>query len=321
VIVNKDKKPIDGITQLKKLNLKEVSEKTHISLKILNYIINSDFEKLSPAKTIGFLRILEKEYDLNFDEWHVSYMKYVKHEEDVEAREELLHDFEKKSMVPYILAGVIACILVVYFVYPKFVEDEKNILIEKQNLSTINNDLEKNINLNIENNTTKKVEESVLEQKIVIENSEEKLIDNNKNIQNVQLDKVSNTKEEIVEKNSNASIDKDVQDSDKNKLSFEFITKIPLENNNTIKITTGNKIWIGLSISGIKDDMMISKIKEFNLKENTILFTGHGFFTLYSFDKEYKYRTMEKKYFYVEDSILYEVNRDTFNKLDKENVW
>ena len=38
MIVNKDKKPIDGITQLKKLNLKEVSEKTHISLKILNYI-------------------------------------------------------------------------------------------------------------------------------------------------------------------------------------------------------------------------------------------------------------------------------------------
>jgi cytoskeletal protein RodZ len=324
VIGSKDKKPLDGMSQLKKLNLKEVSEKTHISIKTLNDMINSNFDKLSSAKTVGFLRILEKEYGFNFDEWHASYIKYIELDREAEIKKELLSDFDKKSKLPYVISALIIAIVIVYFVYPKIIENNKIEKKEKESIDNISNTLEKDIKESMINNNIKL--ETIKETLDIVQEINET---NNTSLenkeQNSSIEKIEEKKEFIQEEETKQATkinDENIQSENIQKdKEFNYIKDIELGEDSSIKLTTGNKIWVGLSTNGNKKDFVISKEKEIFLEENTIFFTGHGFFTIHSNDNMFKYRTSMKKYFYVKDEVLYQIDKKTFNKLDKENVW
>jgi hypothetical protein len=331
--VNDDKnvKPLNGIKELKKMDLKKVSTVTHIALKTLNNMIDSKFDSLSPAKTVGFLRILENEYGLNFDEWHSSYIKYLEVARDEEIKKELLSDFEQTSKVPYFLAAIIACIVLVYFIYPQIQLNSENDLLDKKNLEKINKNLEKNVKIKIDKpidiNTSDDLKEPIQNNLIQEEKSEEKLLEEeSKEIEPIQIVEKTIIEEPIIKKTIIKEIKKEfIKNDDKNitksKIDFKYLKEIALEENSSIKITTGNKLWIGLSRNGIKSDFTLTKVKRLYLKENTIFFTGHGFFTLHYLDQQQLYRGRNKKYFYVTNNILYEIDRATFKELDKEKIW
>jgi cytoskeletal protein RodZ len=320
-VERRDKKPLDGISQLKKLKLKEVSEKTHISIKTLNDIINSNFRSLSPAKTVGFLRILEKEYGFNFDEWQSSYMRYVEADKEAEARRELLSDFEPKSKLPYILAFLIACVVIVYFVYPTLKYEQSNVNSDQYNIKELSKKLNSKVDTNIseKNTTIQKVDIT----KSVVELNNTVDINNSLRTDTIKEEIVQPKKEEEnTTKDSKIIEDNNIiEESESMALGdFVYIKRIPLDSN-SIVVTTGNKIWMGMTQLGKKKDFLVDKRLNLSLENGTIFFTGHGFFTIHNQDEQHKYREQSKKYFYFNDNSLYEISRKEFNNFDKENLW
>lgn len=58
-----------GLEELKNLDYELVASKAHIMQSTLENIVNKRFDKLNPVKAKGFIKILEREFDLDLSEW------------------------------------------------------------------------------------------------------------------------------------------------------------------------------------------------------------------------------------------------------------
>lgn len=61
---------------LEKIGLQEVCRKTHIEVKQLEYMINNQFDKLNKINTLGFVKILSREYKLDLSDWLEGFYDY-----------------------------------------------------------------------------------------------------------------------------------------------------------------------------------------------------------------------------------------------------
>lgn len=68
------------MSSLKDLNLKEVSTKTQLEMDFLNAVVNKDFKKLEKFNVRGFLKILSREYELDFTEFLEEYEAFLSEE-------------------------------------------------------------------------------------------------------------------------------------------------------------------------------------------------------------------------------------------------
>jgi hypothetical protein len=74
---NVDKQePKTGIEKLKDIGLKTVSNKTFINLENLTYLLDKDFEKLHKTKALGFIQILERDFDVDLAELKDDYLDF-----------------------------------------------------------------------------------------------------------------------------------------------------------------------------------------------------------------------------------------------------
>jgi len=66
----------NDIKVLEKIGLQEVCKQTHIEVKQLEYILNNQYEKLNRINTLGFIKILSREYKLDLTNWLEGYYDY-----------------------------------------------------------------------------------------------------------------------------------------------------------------------------------------------------------------------------------------------------
>lgn len=64
------------IKELEKIGLQEVCKRTHIEVKQLEYMINNQYDKLNKINTLGFVKILSREYKLDFTDWLEGFYNY-----------------------------------------------------------------------------------------------------------------------------------------------------------------------------------------------------------------------------------------------------
>jgi hypothetical protein len=69
-----DKK--DGVAYLQELGLKEVSDKTFINQENLAKLLNKDFENINKTKALGFIQILQREFDVDLSELKNEYLQF-----------------------------------------------------------------------------------------------------------------------------------------------------------------------------------------------------------------------------------------------------
>lgn len=67
---------MDKIKKLKEIGLKKVSDTTHIEEKYLQYMVDCNFEKLNYINTHGFIKILTREYKIDFSTWLEAFDEY-----------------------------------------------------------------------------------------------------------------------------------------------------------------------------------------------------------------------------------------------------
>ena len=68
---------MNDISLLKELGLNEVSRRTHIEAEHLGYIADKNFEKLVRLNVKGFIKILERELDIDFAQWMSEYEAFM----------------------------------------------------------------------------------------------------------------------------------------------------------------------------------------------------------------------------------------------------
>ncbi|MDR2789614.1 MAG: hypothetical protein LBB59_01330 [Campylobacteraceae bacterium] len=77
---------MDSIKALEKIGLREVSRKTYIELSYLKLMADRDFAKLHRIKTLGFVKIIKREYGIDMSDWVAEFEAYL-HENEKKAQE------------------------------------------------------------------------------------------------------------------------------------------------------------------------------------------------------------------------------------------
>ena len=126
----------DGVAYLLGLGIKEVSDKTFINQENLKALLEKDFSTINKTKALGFIQILEREFDVDLQGLKSEYLQHAhsvkpvaevieKKEEDTREREKepevtYRHEREKKrSLMPYLLlAGALLLVAWIFFANP-----------------------------------------------------------------------------------------------------------------------------------------------------------------------------------------------------------
>jgi hypothetical protein len=146
--------PKDGISILKEIGLKNVSNKTFINLENLTNLLNKDFEKLHKTKALGFIQILERDFKVDLSELKEDYLSYINGGRRISAKKTLSSKGAPKvssnatkpqkivkkennnsniKIGPYLLIG--AALLAAYFILKGATDDAQKISMGDLNIS------------------------------------------------------------------------------------------------------------------------------------------------------------------------------------------
>ena len=106
----------NNLQKLKEIGIQKIHEQTHISRKHTEALLNEDFAELNKIQFLGFVSILEREYELQLDELRESGISYFAQTDDAQAAPKKLFLTPKKKkshtkiylfLVVLVFAGVV----------------------------------------------------------------------------------------------------------------------------------------------------------------------------------------------------------------------
>ncbi|AWB41370.1 hypothetical protein FYX88_04940 [Campylobacter jejuni] len=287
--------------KIQELNLKEVAAKTQIELDFLEALVEKNFAVLSRFNVKGFVKILSREYELDFSDFNEEYEAYLNENNPTpQTKSKMitpkLDAYSQKSSNawPFLIVLIVLVIIgsgIYYFDTLKtFFKDEQN------NTSATVIDI---IGQAQETNQT----ESVLPS------------------QNTSLQ----------ENDKNISIENNISENNTTLLDEEKNTQIQ-EDTNTLKtdslkeahFKTSTKIWIGLiDLKSLKKTSFV-KEKDFNisLNKDQLILTGAAALTMFDQEnKEQKFPAGISKRFLIKDGKITSISAAEFVKLNKGKEW
>jgi hypothetical protein len=316
----------NGMEELLKLDKKEVANKTHISIKSLEHIINKDFDELHKTKTLGFIKILEKNYSLDLSDWLEEFLEYK--DDNVVPEISLMTQNleEKKSKTPIIIALVILVFVISYFLVPmlskeKDVAQNQDEIIEKikDNISEAKG---KSDDIKGKNSDTIAIDNRLDKIQETQETSTDKVDTNSKKESNKEDAKVAETKPKEQRITINVPHNKPLASEVKEAMKYEPIEKIALTSNKIVVDPRG-KVWIGIINTNnfTRIQKTIDGEGELVLKDGHLIITGHSYFTLIDNESKTNYEDMNASYFFYKDGILNKITKEHFKKLNRDSMW
>ncbi|EAJ4905381.1 hypothetical protein CUT30_06380, partial [Campylobacter jejuni] len=278
--------------KIQELNLKEVAAKTQIELDFLEALVEKNFAVLSRFNVKGFVKILSREYELDFSDFNEEYEAYLNENNPTpQTKSKMitpkLDAYSQKSFNtwPFLIVLIVLVIIgsgIYYFdTLRTFFKDEQN------NTSATVIDI---IGQAQETNQT----ESVLPS------------------QNISLQ----------ENDKNISIENNISENNTTLLDEEKNTQIQ-EDTNTPKtdslkeahFKTSTKIWIGLiDLKSLKKTSFV-KEKDFNisLDKDQLILTGAAALTMFDQEnKEQKFPVGISKRFLIKDGKITSISAAEF---------
>ncbi|EIJ4405392.1 hypothetical protein LI816_001597, partial [Campylobacter jejuni] len=271
--------------KIQELNLKEVAAKTQIELDFLEALVEKNFTVLSRFNVKGFVKILSREYELDFSDFNEEYEAYLNENNPTpQTKSKMItpkldaYSPKTSSNWPFLVTFIILVIIgsgIYYFDTLKtFFKDEQN------NTSATVIDIIGQAQENLK---------SLGENNVVV-------IDNNKAQETNQTESVLPSQNVSLQENDkNISIENNISENNTTLLDEEKNTQIQ-EDTNTPKtdslkeahFKTSTKIWIGLiDLKSLKKTSFV-KEKDFNisLDKDQLVLTGAAALTM--FDQENK---------------------------------
>ncbi|ELI4626006.1 hypothetical protein ABE393_001467 [Campylobacter jejuni] len=306
--------------KIQELNLKEVAAKTQIELDFLEALVEKNFAVLSRFNVKGFVKILSREYELDFSDFNEEYEAYLNENNPTpQTKSKMitpkLDAYSQKSSNtwPFLIVLIVLVIIgsgIYYFDTLKtFFKDEQN------NTSATVIDIIGQAQENLKSLGGNNV-----------------VIDNNKAQETNQTESVLPSQNiSLQENDKNISIENNISENNTTLLDEEKNTQIQ-EDTNTPKtdslkeahFKTSTKIWIGLiDLKSLKKTSFV-KEKDFNisLDKDQLILTGAAALTMFDQEnKEQKFPAGISKRFLIKDGKITSISAAEFVKLNKGKEW
>ena len=316
--------------KLQDLNLKEVSIKTQIEVKFLEALVEKDFETLRRFNVKGFIKILNREYELDFDDFLEEYENYLNENNIqvlVKSKNNMItpkldsyHPQKKFSFLPIIIIVVFIAIIVAGVYYfdsiKDFFDNEENnasvnsvtnMVNEAEfNLKNLKNDV---LIVENEENTSPNTDEENIDEK----NADETSADAN----TTQNDTENNTTSEMKIDEENQNLENITQNTE---IAEENLSSAQKQ----VEFKANMKIWVGLIDLDTYRKTTSVEEGDFNisLDKDRLILTGAAALNVINEEgQEENFPAGTSKRFLIKDGKIKSITLAEFMKLNKGKEW
>ncbi|HFF9194316.1 TPA: hypothetical protein ACGFFS_001721 [Campylobacter coli] len=310
--------------KIEDLNLKEVAARTKIELEFLEALVKKDFATLNRFNVRGFVKILSREYELDFTDFNEEFETYLNENNlnDTTTKPKMItpkldaYSQKSTSFVSFIIIVIIIALIgfgIYYFDYIKsfFQKDQSN---SSAAVVDIIGKAQSNLKA-LENNV------------VVIDNQAEEN-ETEANLTQIQNTELNNTKEEIKQisttpNNTNAN-EENLSTNDSLATTNQEVAEVSKALNKEAHFKASGKIWIGLiDLSNYRKTSLV-KENDFNLslEVNRLVLTGAAALSVFDENgKEQKFPAGNSKRFLIKDGKITSISAAEFMKLNKGKEW
>ncbi|EAI8163036.1 helix-turn-helix domain-containing protein [Campylobacter coli] len=310
--------------KIEDLNLKEVAARTKIELEFLEALVKKDFTTLNRFNVRGFVKILSREYELDFTDFNEEFETYLNENNlnDTTTKPKMItpkldaYSQKSTSFVSFIIIVIIIALIgfgIYYFDYIKsfFQKDQNN---SSAAVVDIIGKAQSNLKA-LENNV------------VVIDNQAEEN-ETEANLTQIQNTELNNTKEEIKQisttpNNTNAN-EENLSTNDSLATTNQEVAEVSKALNKEAHFKASGKIWIGLiDLSNYRKTGLV-KENDFNLslEVNRLVLTGAAALSVFDENgKEQKFPAGNSKRFLIKDGKITSISAAEFMKLNKGKEW
>lgn len=293
---------------LEKIGLQEVCRKTHIEVKQLEYMINNQFDKLNKINTLGFVKILSREYKLDLSDWLEGFYDYwADHKAEEESKKNKIfiransdRSYKKLAWF-FLLMMFIAGLFAVVSIFKIDIDLES--LLEKTKFETqiagyqsapVVQEAAKSLGV--------KVEERVIETN-----------GTNTTVEAVIVNIDDNATQRIESNESNSSFNK----VEEKNATISTISK------NKAMILPKRKIWVGsISLDNFSRQITSDdKNLTIDLTKKQLIKTGNGYFILSYDGTDEDFTEQGSTRFLVENGTIKKISEESFIALNKGKNW
>ncbi|EHL8924648.1 hypothetical protein KE691_000494 [Campylobacter coli] len=310
--------------KIEDLNLKEVAARTKIELEFLEALVKKDFATLNRFNVRGFVKILSREYELDFTDFNEEFETYLNENNlnDTTTKPKMItpkldaYSQKSTSFVSFIIIVIIITLIgfgIYYFDYIKsfFQKDQNN---SSAAVVDIIGKAQSNLKA-LENNV------------VVIDNQAEEN-ETEANLAQIQNTELNNTKEEIKQisttPNSTNANEENLSTNDSLATTNQEVAEVSKALNKEAHFKASGKIWIGLiDLSNYRKTGLV-KENDFNLslEVNRLVLTGAAALSVFDENgKEQKFPAGNSKRFLIKDGKITSISAAEFMKLNKGKEW
>ncbi|EOU9401218.1 hypothetical protein ACOJD4_001687 [Campylobacter coli] len=310
--------------KIEDLNLKEVAARTKIELEFLEALVKKDFATLNRFNVRGFVKILSREYELDFTDFNEEFETYLNENNlnDTTTKPKMItpkldaYSQKSTSFVSFIIIVIIIALIgfgIYYFDYIKsFFQKDQN------NLSAAVVDIIGKAQSNLK----------ALENNVVVIDNQAEENETEANLTQIQNTELNNTKEEIKQisttpNNTNAN-EENLSTNDSLATTNQEVAEVSKALNKEAHFKASGKIWIGLiDLSNYRKTSLV-KENDFNLslEVNRLVLTGAAALSVFDENgKEQKFPAGNSKRFLIKDGKITSISAAEFMKLNKGKEW
>lgn len=283
-----------SVETLKRIGLKEISTKTYIDLNYLKLMVAKDFSNLQRIKTLGFVKIIQREYNIDMSDWVSEFDDYLKSvipdSEERDKTNEILEEHaqtDRRKKI-YVAVSVLLFIALIAFAYA-FFHGRNNYaqdVFDNQNITYA--DSFSDIDF-IEPAT-----ENITTETDVAQESDA-------------------TKTDTVDTNSSGVANVTTE-----------ISALPPAIQGDVYIIPNIELWVGIIDiqTSEKKTHLIKKGLNINTSKEQLVITGHGDFTLKSDNgSSQSFNTKKRVFMHIKDGAVNLIDESEFISLNNGVVW
>jgi CDP-diacylglycerol--glycerol-3-phosphate 3-phosphatidyltransferase len=305
---------MNNIEILKEIGLAEISRKTHIDATYISYIINQDYKNLMRFNTRGFIKILQREYDIDFSQWLDGYNLFLSEHSNDNANDRVtvepsISAYKSTPKNSYgflytILILVLLAVIVWFLELHKYLDELPKFFIDG------------NQSVSYSNTTTVQAAQQNL-----IELKEENMSILLPPEENISTNLQDIPALEVNDKNLSQSLTLPIEPTleQNTTKSLEFDTS----NTKEFSIIPNRKVWIG--IIDLDTDKKYSQntanAVKIDTNKNQLLVTGHGEITLQIDNFSKKFNSDNPIRFLVQNNKIKMITLEEFSTLNKGKSW
>ncbi|EAH5546024.1 hypothetical protein CKH50_00305 [Campylobacter upsaliensis] len=308
--------------KLQDLNLREVSTNTQIEMDFLQALIEKDFKTLIRFNVKGFIKILEREYELDFTEFNEELEQYLSENQPNSLHitktvtPPLASYSHKGSILPIVIIVLFAFIVGLGIYY--FDTLKELLKSEESFASAMSLDAAKEAELNLKN----------LENSVVIV-GEENLSENEINTSAKTQENLSKEPEkELKDTNESLKIAPLINENNASEVNQTKLEETDLNPQKILKevaeFKVNSKVWVG--VINLKTGKKMTWVKESDfeipLNEDQLILTGATAFVVSDEEgNEKSYPAGISKRFLIKDGKIASISAVEFKQLNKGKDW